>query len=413
MRLIFIIVYLLLSYSTVQAVETFPDPVYFNSQLVIPRLPTDPVSASANAGSIWFNRADQKFKGDNGSIVVEFGAGGGAPGSTPHNILSPSHTDTSGAATGGAILRYVPGVNTWQPLAKGTANQFLGMTSSAGDLVYRSLLGTGNQVVVTQNAGNITLSLPQNLNVGANLSLGAVAIVDLAISTSATLRGAQLVTLNEAQTISNKSINTSVINNPTINSTTIQGVISVGSGLNFSGNVGFSNGVNIGAALGVGGNITSSSNITAGININAGGTISATGGFIGNASTTTQFASAPTPCPPGQYARGINVFGNSTPCENAAEYLWGSSGPGINTGAVVAIGTTPSLSFSLQTVSHINNGGSYYQGGNQGITLNPAGRFNSGGCVQPAQYVQSFIVTGGIITGINMATCPSTPGPGD
>lgn len=399
-----VIAFLLLNYSTVYSVETFPDPVFFNSQIVIPRVTTDPAAASANAGSIWFNRADQKFKGDNGSVIVEFGAGGGSPGSTPHNIIGASHTDTSGSPTGVAILRYVTGVNTWQPLAKGTANQFLGMTSSAGDLVYRSLLGTTNQVIVTQNSGNITLSLPQNLNITANVQFAAATIADIgvtngltaaaaAFTSTATLRGVPIVTTTEAQTLSGpKTLTSPIINSATINNGTLQGTVSVGSGLGFTGSF------NVSANIGVAGVVTAGSFV---------------GPLTGNAASATQLASATTPCPVGQYARGVNSFGNSTPCVVAAEPLWNTSGAGISYGGAVGVGLVPSGSYSVEVANHINNLGSYWQGGVQGITLNPAGRFNSGGCTSPSTYVQSFIVAGGLIIGVNLNTCPSSPGPGD
>lgn len=77
------------------------------------------------------------------------------------------------------------------PAAVGTANQVLGMNSGATGTEWKTISGTSNQITVTQGAGTITLSTPQNIHTNASptfdsLTLdGSFSILSLTGSTSA------------------------------------------------------------------------------------------------------------------------------------------------------------------------------------------------------------------------------------
>lgn len=77
------------------------------------------------------------------------------------------------------------------PTATGTANQVLGMNSGATGTEWKTIAGTSNQITVTQGAGTVTLSTPQNIHTNASptfdsLTLdGSFSILSMTGSTSA------------------------------------------------------------------------------------------------------------------------------------------------------------------------------------------------------------------------------------
>lgn len=74
------------------------------------------------------------------------------------------------------------GTNTIAPLTLGTAGQLLRVKTDGTTVQYTSLLGTSNQVTVTSNTGNITLSLPQNIHTAATPQFASIVLSDNLIS---------------------------------------------------------------------------------------------------------------------------------------------------------------------------------------------------------------------------------------
>lgn len=75
------------------------------------------------------------------------------------------------------------------PLAAPGANQLMRHAAS-GAGAFVDLLGTNNQVTVTQNTSNITLSLPQNIHTAATPTFAGLTLTGALGGTSATLSGA-------------------------------------------------------------------------------------------------------------------------------------------------------------------------------------------------------------------------------
>jgi hypothetical protein len=79
--------------------------------------------------------------------------------------------------------------------ALGTANQLLGMNAAASAIEYKTLSGTTNQITVTEAAGSITLSTPQNLDTSAHVTFNTVTAKQVA-STVQTLTDAASVAVD-------------------------------------------------------------------------------------------------------------------------------------------------------------------------------------------------------------------------
>ena len=75
------------------------------------------------------------------------------------------------------------------PVAAPSANQLLRMVVG-GPAVFVDLLGTNNQVTVTHNSGNTTLSLPQNIHSGATPTFAGLTLTGALGGTAATFSGA-------------------------------------------------------------------------------------------------------------------------------------------------------------------------------------------------------------------------------
>lgn len=75
------------------------------------------------------------------------------------------------------------------PVAAPSANQLLRMVVG-GPAVFVDLLGTNNQVTVTHNSGNTTLSLPQNIHTGATPTFAGLTLTGALGGTAATFSGA-------------------------------------------------------------------------------------------------------------------------------------------------------------------------------------------------------------------------------
>jgi hypothetical protein len=75
------------------------------------------------------------------------------------------------------------------PVAAPSANQLLRMVVG-GPAVFVDLLGTNNQVTVTHNSGNTTLSLPQNIHTAATPTFAGLTLTGALGGTAATFSGA-------------------------------------------------------------------------------------------------------------------------------------------------------------------------------------------------------------------------------
>ncbi|HRT47562.1 MAG TPA: hypothetical protein P5151_05320, partial [Bacteroidales bacterium] len=61
----------------------------------------------------------------------------------------------------------------------GGPNQLLGMNAAGTQNEFKTLVGTGNQVYVTHAPGSITLSLPQDIHTGANITFNSLILSSL------------------------------------------------------------------------------------------------------------------------------------------------------------------------------------------------------------------------------------------
>ena len=71
---------------------------------------------------------------------------------------------------------------TWKTIASGTlgsGNQLLGMNAAGTANEYKTLSGTTNQINIAFTAGNIVLSLPQNINPGATPTFAGLTVSGL------------------------------------------------------------------------------------------------------------------------------------------------------------------------------------------------------------------------------------------
>jgi hypothetical protein len=112
--------------------------------------------------------ASQYWKGDKtwGTFATDVRSSVSAAASSPLTYSS---------ATGVFDLGTVPVTRGGTGLtATGSANQILGTASSSGSLEYKTLSGTVNQVTVTNSAGGITLSLPQDVDASSDVAFETV-----------------------------------------------------------------------------------------------------------------------------------------------------------------------------------------------------------------------------------------------
>lgn len=86
----------------------------------------------------------------------------GAGGSSNHNILSATHSDsTAGTVVRGDLITGQGGSPTWTRLAKGSSGNFLG--GDGTDTGWKTLSGTTNQLTVSNSSGNLTLDIGANV----------------------------------------------------------------------------------------------------------------------------------------------------------------------------------------------------------------------------------------------------------
>lgn len=183
------------------------------------------VSASIGNGAVYRVADDLFYKRGDGTVVQITTAGGVnvsgvggitglvAPASATYTALSDTFGWFSGAATfaktaTGDLQVYsrAGSVGTVQavtlkadvttsaydfnfPVAAPSANQLLRMVVG-GPAVFVDLLGTNNQVTVTHNSGNTTLSLPQNIHTGATPTFAGLTLTGALGGTAATFSGA-------------------------------------------------------------------------------------------------------------------------------------------------------------------------------------------------------------------------------
>ncbi len=82
--------------------------------------------------------------------------------------------------------------------ASGSSNQLIGMNAAATDIEYKTLSGTSNQITVTNGVGTITLSTPQNIDLGASptfsgMTLSGLSTAGIVTNTAAGVLGTTLI----------------------------------------------------------------------------------------------------------------------------------------------------------------------------------------------------------------------------
>lgn len=183
------------------------------------------LSASIGNGAVYRVADDLFYKRGDGTVVQITTAGGVnvsgvggitglvAPASATYTALSDTFGWFSGAATfaktatgdlqvysrAGSVgtvqaVTLIADVTTSAydfnfPVAAPSANQLMRMVVG-GPAVFVDLLGTNNQVTVTHNAGNTTLSLPQNIHTGATPTFAGLTLTGALGGTAATFSGA-------------------------------------------------------------------------------------------------------------------------------------------------------------------------------------------------------------------------------
>jgi hypothetical protein len=183
------------------------------------------VSASIGNGAVYRVADDLFYKRGDGTVVqittaagVNVSGVGGitglvAPASATYTALSSTFGFFSGAATFAKlatgdlqVFSRAGSVGTVQavtlkadvttsaydlnlPVIAPTANQLMRMVVG-GPAVFVDLLGTNNQVTVTHNSGNTTLSLPQNIHTAATPTFAGLTLTGALGGTAATFSGA-------------------------------------------------------------------------------------------------------------------------------------------------------------------------------------------------------------------------------
>jgi hypothetical protein len=115
-----------------------------------------------------------------GSALISGGVGAapswGKVGLATHvsGTLGVTNGGTGLTAVAAGDILYASALNTIAALAKGTANQVLGMNNGATAPEYKTISGTASQVVVTHGTGSVTLSTPQNIATNSNVTFASV-----------------------------------------------------------------------------------------------------------------------------------------------------------------------------------------------------------------------------------------------
>jgi hypothetical protein len=186
---------------------------------------SDQVSASIGNGAVYRVADDLFYKRGDGTVIQITTAAGVssagvgsitglvAPASATYTALSSTFGWFSGAATFAKlacgdlqVFSRAGSVGTVQavtlkadvttsaydlnlPIIAPTANQLMRMVVG-GPAVFVDLLGTNNQVTVTHNSGNTTLSLPQNIHTAATPTFAGLTLTGALGGTAATFSGA-------------------------------------------------------------------------------------------------------------------------------------------------------------------------------------------------------------------------------
>jgi hypothetical protein len=135
-------------------------------------------------------------------------------------------------------LIYATGTTTLGKLAKGTANQILGMNDGATAPEYKTINGTTNQVTVTNSTGAITFSLPQNIHTGAAPSFAGLTVtgtLNLNTGTLATNQTTVNIVNTTATTVNFAGAATTVIIGASTGTTTVNNNLTVSGNLTVNG----------------------------------------------------------------------------------------------------------------------------------------------------------------------------------
>jgi hypothetical protein len=135
-------------------------------------------------------------------------------------------------------LLYASASNTLAALAKGTANQVLGMNNGATAPEYKTVSGTTNRVTVTHGANSITLSAPQDLHTAATPSFGGLTLtgtLNLNTSTLATNQTTVNLVNTTATTVNLAGAGTTVSIGASTGTTTVNNSLTVTGNLTVNG----------------------------------------------------------------------------------------------------------------------------------------------------------------------------------
>jgi len=197
---------IILLVSAVAFAITIPDPTTFLDKIIVERRVGEPSSSQTNRGRIFFDEVDQKFKGDNGLLILEFGS----DIASAHTMLSATHSDTvPGSVVRGDILVS----NATPKLAKfaiGTANQLLTVNTAGTTLEYKTFAGTASEIDVAFGAGTLTISLPATYDLPLSVTnggTGTTALTGILIGNGASAFTADAVPLS----IANGGTNTTTL----------------------------------------------------------------------------------------------------------------------------------------------------------------------------------------------------------
>lgn len=137
-----------------RAFQTLQDGLGFKAKVIFSELTLTGLDAS----EFVFTDANKVLSSVDVPLVVTYG-GTGAASLTDHSLLVGSGT--------GAITALGAATNGQLPIG-----------STGVDPTLATLTGTANQITVTNGAGSITLSLPQDYDAGATPTLGGLTIVN-------------------------------------------------------------------------------------------------------------------------------------------------------------------------------------------------------------------------------------------
>lgn len=312
-------------------------------------------------------------------------------------VTSKGGTGASVYVAGDTIYAATTGASAFTRLAKGTANQVVGMNAAATAPEYKTVAGTTDQVVVTHAANSVTLSTPQSINTTSAPTFASITL-NAATGAKVTMSGATSNWLEwntngvAAPTFTTRSAGTKVVLYPTMSTFSSDYALGIESGVLWSSvpTTGSSfkwyGGTDVAATLTGAGALTVTGAISA-ASFNSTGAISATGA-LSSGNATINGGTSP-----------VMLLGSTWPSGNtyAAITVTGMGGTGYGmlmsttdtfissgSGSTYLRGPSNSSSQQIQLTSSAMNASATT------INLNPTGRvaLNSRNTLLPVDYQQ-------------------------